>query len=229
MSVWVIAIDAARIAVKMPIPATITIDVRGAREDRVRPGDEVDAGVDHRRGVDQRRDRGRALHRVRQPDVERELGALADGAREDEQGDDPDRDREVGANGRQARDRVADVQGPRVHEDRHDPEREPDVADAVDEERLLRGERGGLLVLPEPDEQVARQPDQLPGDEDDEEVVREDEQQHRDHEQVQVGEEPPVARVMAHVADRVDVDEEADRQDDDQEAGGQVVDEEPAP
>src|SRR6185369_14026117 len=39
-------------------------------------------------------------------------------------------------------------------------------------------------------------------------------------------EEPPVARVMAHVADRVDVDEQADRQDDDEQAGRQVVDEE---
>ena len=53
----------------------------GVAEERVHPGDEVDAGVDHRRGMDQGRDRGRALHRVRQPDVERELGALAHRAR----------------------------------------------------------------------------------------------------------------------------------------------------
>ncbi len=82
------------------------------------------------------------------------------------------------------------------------------------------------FVLPEADQQVARQPDQLPGDEDDEEVVGEDEEQHREHEQVQVGEEPPVARVVAHVADRVDVDEQPDRRHDDQQAGGQGVDEE---
>ena len=52
-----------------------------AGEDRVRPGHEVDAGVDHRRGVDEGRHRRRALHRVGQPDVERELGALAHRAR----------------------------------------------------------------------------------------------------------------------------------------------------
>ena len=115
MSVWVIAIEAARIAVKMPIAATTTIASGALGEDRVGPGDEVDAGVDHRRGVDQGRDRGRALHRVRQPDVERELGALAHGAGEDEQGDEPDRDRQRGASrGQLAAIDVPDVERARV-------------------------------------------------------------------------------------------------------------------
>ena len=87
MSVWVNAIEAARIAVKMPDRGDDDHALGRVGEDRAGPGDEVDAGVDHRRGVDQGRDRGRALHRVRQPDVERELGALADGAAEDQQGD----------------------------------------------------------------------------------------------------------------------------------------------
>ena len=115
---------------------------------------------------------------------------------------------------------------PEGDEDEHDPEREADVADAVDDERLLGRERGGPLAIPEPDEQVARQADQLPGDEDDEEAAREDQQQHREHEQVQVGEEAPVARVVAHVADRVDVDQQADRRHHDEQARRQVVDEE---
>ena len=68
--------------------------LRGVGEDRVGAGHEVDAGVDHGRGMDEGRHRRRALHRVGQPDVERELGALADRAGEDEQGDDGDRDRE---------------------------------------------------------------------------------------------------------------------------------------
>ncbi len=122
--------------------------------------------------------------------------------------------------------RLADVQGAGVDEDRHDPEREPDVADAVDDERLLRREGRGALAEPEADEQVARQADQLPGHEDQQPRVGEDQHQHAEHEEVQVGEEPPVARVVAHVADRVDVHEQADRRDDDQQAGGQLVDEE---
>ena len=56
--------------------------VRDPVED-VAARDHVDAGRDHRRRVDERRDGRRAGHRVRKPDVERNLGALA--ARPDEQ------------------------------------------------------------------------------------------------------------------------------------------------
>ena len=56
-------------------------------EDRMRPGHQVDAGGDHRRGVDQGGNRRRTFHRVRQPDVQRELRALADRAREEQQRD----------------------------------------------------------------------------------------------------------------------------------------------
>ena len=40
----------------------------------------VNARGHHRRGVDQGGDRRRAFHRVRQPDVQRELRGFADGA-----------------------------------------------------------------------------------------------------------------------------------------------------
>jgi hypothetical protein len=49
-------------------------DVRGRRrqlEQRVHARDQVDAGGDHRRGMDEGGDGRRALHRVRQPCVER--------------------------------------------------------------------------------------------------------------------------------------------------------------
>ena len=50
-------------------------------EHGVEAGDEVDAGHDHRGGVDQRRHRRRAGHGVGQPGVQRELAALADDRR----------------------------------------------------------------------------------------------------------------------------------------------------
>ena len=115
---------------------------------------------------------------------------------------------------------------PEADEDQHDPEGETDVADAVDDERLLGRERRRALAVPEADEQVARQADQLPGHEHDQEVAGQDQQQHAEHEQVEVGEEAPVARVVAHVADRVDVDQQADRRHHDQQAGRQLVDDE---
>jgi hypothetical protein len=48
----------------------------------------VDAGGDHGRGVDQGRDRGRAGHRVGQPDVQRQLRRLAHRADEEQHADD---------------------------------------------------------------------------------------------------------------------------------------------
>ena len=56
-------------------------------EQRRAAGDHVDAGGDHRRGVDQGADRRRAFHRVGQPDVQRELGALAAGPEQQQQAD----------------------------------------------------------------------------------------------------------------------------------------------
>ena len=49
--------------------------------------DQIDAGRHHRRGVNESRDRRRALHRVGKPRVERELRGLGDGAAEESEGD----------------------------------------------------------------------------------------------------------------------------------------------
>ena len=68
----------------------------GELEQRRHARDHEDAGRHHRRGVDQRRDRRRAFHRIGQPDVERELRALAH--RADEEADAGDGDQQpVGA------------------------------------------------------------------------------------------------------------------------------------
>src|SRR3954465_7390935 len=103
--------------------------------------------------------------------MERELGALAHGPGEDEQRDDRDRRRVELPD---PFDHLADVEGAEADEDQHDAEDETDVADAVHDERLLGGEGRRTLAVPEPDEQVAAQADQLPGDEDDEEAAGED-------------------------------------------------------
>ena len=117
-------------------------------------------------------------------------------------------------------------QRPEVDPDHDHAEAEPEVADAVDDERLLRRARRRGLLVPEADEQVAAQADSLPADVEQQEVVAQDQHQHAEHEQVQVGEEAPEPAVAVHVADRVDVDEEADRADDEQEHRGQRVDQE---
>ncbi len=61
--------------------------LRGGREfeQRVHARDQVHAGRDHRRRVDQRADRRRALHRVGQPGVQRDLRGLGERADEQQQ------------------------------------------------------------------------------------------------------------------------------------------------
>ena len=49
-----------------------------------RPGHQVDAGFDHRRGVQIGADRSRSLHRIRQPRVQRDLGRLGPRRNQDE-------------------------------------------------------------------------------------------------------------------------------------------------
>ena len=69
-------------------------------------------------------------------------------------------------------------------------------------------------VVPEPDEQIAAQRDQCPPDDEDHQVGGEHERQHREDEEVHVAEEAGEPGIVLHVADAVDVDEEADAGDD---------------
>ena len=57
-------------------------------EQKQHPAKHVNAGGHHRRGVDQGGDGRRAFHRVRQPDMQRELRRLADRAAENQQAGD---------------------------------------------------------------------------------------------------------------------------------------------
>ena len=81
--------------------------------------------------------------------------------------------------------------------------------------------------VPEGDQQVGRQTDALPAEVEHHVVVAEDQQQHRGDEEVEVAEEPPAARVVRHVADRVHVDQEADAGDQQHEDRRQRVEEQP--
>ena len=160
---------------------------RGELEEGGRAGDHVDAGGHHRRGVDEGRDRGRALHGVGEPDVERDLRGLARCADEQQQ-----RDRGRHADAQQPvglAEHDTEVERAEGGEDQHEADEEAPVADAVDDERLLARCGGRRFGEPEADEQVGRQPDQLPADEHEPEVVRQHQRQHRGDEQVHVAEE----------------------------------------
>ena len=97
-----------------------------------------------------------------------------------------------------------------------DADEEAEVADAVDDEGLFAGVGGGVALEVEADEQVGRETDALPADKHEQEVAGEDQDGHEKEEEIEVAEVARVAGVVAHVADGVDVDEEADAGDDEQ-------------
>ncbi|MPM40358.1 hypothetical protein SDC9_86998 [bioreactor metagenome] len=194
------------------------------RVDRAGADHQVDTGGDHRRGVDQGGDRGRALHGVEQPGLQRHLGRL--GAGTDQQQDAEQGGDRRGHLRRAGVDRV--VRGRTEQRDhQHQRDRHRHVTDPVHHERLGGGLRRPWPLLPEADQQVGRQTDALPAEEQQQVVVRQHQDQHRRDEQVQVGEEPAPVGVVGHVADRVDVDQRPDTGDQQGEQDRQLVDPQP--
>ena len=210
--------------------------LRGRREGekRVRAGHHVDTGGDHGRRMDQRGDRRRAGHGVRQPDEERDLRGFAGGANQEAEGDE----------GRQRRDGRAQLlhphedgierQAAEVGVDEEDGDEKTGVADAVGHKGLLAGQRIAdailALLVPEADEQVRAQPDALPTDEQGQEAVAAHQNEHGGQEQVEVDEEARVApgvlveaHVFVHVAGGIDVDERADARDDEHHRHGKRI------
>ncbi len=200
-------------------------------EEEARDGEEVDSRGDHRRGVDEGAHGRRALHRVRQPDVERELGALPRRSAEHHDAGDREVDR-VPSEAVSLKERDVPVRedeparGPAAapggavgreepEVDEH-PEQEHDVPHPGDDERLFRGARRARPLVVEADQEVGTDADELPEEEELEQIVGEDEPRHRGQEQRELGVVPREAPVLVHVPDRVEHHEEADHRHDDQ-------------
>ena len=181
--------------------------------------------------MDQGGDRGRAFHRVGQPGMQPDLRRFAHGA--DEQQDAQRVHRvEMHAEERDRRPDLAwhggedGVEHHRVEhqEGAHDAQREAEIADPVDHERLDRGGVGRGPVEPESDQQIGAQPDALPAEEQLDEIVGRHQHQHAEGEEIEIAEEARDRLVVVHVADGVDVDHRRDDVDHHQHDGGQLVD-----
>ena len=114
-------------------------------------------GGHHGRGMDQRRDRRRALHGVGQPGMQQELRRLAHRAHEQQQADDGQRVdvpaeemKALADQRRRLREDRVEVDCAGEIEDGEDAEREAEIADAVDDEGLDRGGIGFRLVNQKP-------------------------------------------------------------------------------
>ena len=208
-------------------------DLRRQLVERIGAHHDVDAGGDHGRGVDQGRHRRRTGHGVGQPDVERNLSALAGGAQEESQGDEGGKRQAQNVVALHHFRRVLDgaeellvVEGSELRHQSEHPRQEAEVAHPVDDECLASGEGRELLIVVEADQQVRAQPHPFPADEGDEKVVAQDEHQHHAHEQVQVGEIALEAGLVIHVADREPVDPEAYEGDHEEHHAGERIEQE---
>ena len=162
---------------------------RVAEQHRVAP-DHVDARRHHRRRMNQRRDRRRAL--PWHPAARRYSGICADLPVA------PMKSSSVmteivpnAVSGRERRDRPRDllkIERAEAHEDQQHAQHEPDVADAIDDERFLAGVGRRLLLIPEADQQIRTEPDALPADEHHQEVRAEHQHEHERREEIQVRE-----------------------------------------
>ncbi len=103
---------------------------------------------------------------------------------------------------------------------------ETEVADPVRDERLVRRVTGGRLLEPVTDQEVGTEADQLPEEEHHDEVRSQHDAGHGEHEERQPAEVARPARIVLHVAERVDVHQHAHEGDDEHHPPALVIDDE---
>src|ERR1035437_2278807 len=181
---------------------------RRQHEHSVRTGHHVHARRHHGRGVDQRGNWSRAFHRIRQPDIERNLRRLAAGSDKQKQGSDRKHgiaDRELTT----ARQRVyvGEAKRPQIPDKGERAKNESGIADAVHDERLVGSGRSGVTMKVKTDQQIRAQAHAFPSYKQKHVVIRQDERKHRKHEQVHVPKEAVVTAFVRHVSGGVNVDQ----------------------
>ena len=217
MSFWNRPTEAAKNAVVAPMKVTNSSAVRRQLEHGRAAADQEHARRHHGGGMDQGGNRRRAFHRVRQPGVQAKLRRLAHRADEQQQaqrGQDIDvvagKDEALAHHGRRGGEHRVEIQGLEHGIDAENAQREAEIADAVDDERLDRGGVGGRACVPEADQQIGRQAHAFPAEEQLQEIVGRHQHQHGEGEQRQIGEEARPVRVFVHVADGIEMHERRD-------------------
>ncbi len=175
-------------------------------------GHQIYAGGHHGGGVDKGRDGGGALHGIRQPDVQGELGRLARRPRQHPPSKEGQNARPQGpCKGRLLQ--GGHVQLPHLPPDEEEGREEAQIPQPSHQEGLGGRPPGRIAVEPEADEQIRAQPHQLPEHEQLQKVGGGHQPQHGPCEQAHEGEVAAVARVPRHVALGVDLHHEGDAAD----------------
>ena len=118
---------------------------------------------------------------------------------------------------------VIEKQRAGLREEPDDAEEKEDIADARGEEGFFRGRGGRGLLIPEADEQIRGEADDLPAHEEQQQAVGDDDAEHGSGKEREEAEEAGEVFVVGHVADGVDEDEQADEGDHHEHDGGERI------
>ena len=200
-------------------------------EQRVSPGDQVDSGLDHCRGVDQRGDGCGTGHRIGQPVVQGELSALTDDSTEDEEHTER---QHVGVGSRDVGgvEHCGVIEALELAQQDEQTGHQAHVSETGDQEGLLgcgcRVGGGSVSIVvpegPESDKQVGAQSHDLPEDEHLQEVAGDDQSEHSGQEQGDLGVVPrPPGSLLSHVSDGVHEDQGGDERGEQHHHAGEAV------
>ncbi len=107
------------------------------------------------------------------------------------------------------------------------PENESRVANAVDDECLVRRVACRLALEIETNQQIRAQPHALPPNKHQHVVIGEDQGEHREHEEIQVPEKAVVPALMRHVSGRINMNQHPDAGNKQQPDARQRIEQEP--
>ena len=119
--------------------------------------------------MNQRRDRGRASHGVRQPHVERQLGGFASHTEEHEEGDEEHHPRLGGSDLFGLAEYLVKLEGAEIGKNEENGDEQSKITDPVGDESFFSGDSVGNAVLaffkPDTDEQLGTQAHAFPAKE----------------------------------------------------------------
>ncbi len=184
-------------------------------------GEQVDPELHHRRRVQVGAHRGGSGHRVREPEVERELRGLGEGA--DEDADQAEVHQGPVAPARRRRQQLADGVGLRDLTEQQDPRQQHQPPGCRDQQRLPRGAATRRRLVLEADQEERGQARQLPEDEQRDQIVGGDAADHRDDERREQQEEASPPGVFRQVSGGIDEHHRPHPRDQEQEQHGEAV------
>ena len=153
-------------------------------EDRMAARNQIHTGRHHGRRMDQRRNRRRTLHGIRQPHIQRNLRRFTRGAHHQQQRNCRQPTRMQLRLCRNLREDSPEAQRAEVLDQQKHRQQKAEVAHTIDNECLLACIRSRRLLEVEADQQIRRQAHAFPAYKEQQETFRQHQHGHEEHEEV---------------------------------------------